>query len=107
MDREVLCNVFGSLDERMRDHVCACVVLAGGIANSKDLEPRLLLELQRSLPDTQNIHVHRMSYPELAAFRGGTALAADPVFESLCVSKAEWEEHGSRICTERFSSLLY
>lgn len=102
-----MCDFSCSLDPRMRDCVCARVILAGGIANCSNVRARLVSELRKLLLDSQEIHVESMPCPELAAFRGGSLLAASPVFESVCVSKWEWQEYGSAICADRFANAFY
>lgn len=47
------------------------------------------------------LHVCSCS-PITAQWRGGSLFAAAPQYESHCVTKAEYEEHGHRICAERF-----
>ena len=40
--------------------------------------------------------------PILGVWRGGSLLASSPEFESMCVTKAEYEELGSARCRKRF-----
>ena len=40
--------------------------------------------------------------PILGVWRGGSLLASSPDFESMCVTKAEYEELGSARCRRRF-----
>ena len=46
--------------------------------------------------------------PVLAAWRGGSSLAAQPQFEqNLVVTKADYEEHGHEICRNKFHSVSF
>ena len=40
--------------------------------------------------------------PILGVWRGGSLLASSPDFESMCTTKAEYEEQGSERCSRRF-----
>ncbi|KAJ0515359.1 putative Actin family, ATPase, nucleotide binding domain-containing protein [Helianthus annuus] len=41
-------------------------------------------------------------FPILGVWRGGSLLASSPDFDAMCVTKAEYEEHGSSRCRRRF-----
>ena len=40
--------------------------------------------------------------PVTYAWSGGAQLANDPKFNSMCVTRAQFEEHGHAICQEKF-----
>ena len=46
--------------------------------------------------------VHVCFSPVTYAWSGGVQLANDPKFNSMCVTRAQFEEHGHVICQEKF-----
>mmetsp|Transcript_13944 Transcript_13944/g.30251 ORF Transcript_13944/g.30251 Transcript_13944/m.30251 type:complete len:115 (+) Transcript_13944:538-882(+) len=86
----------------LRPALMSTVLLIGGNCNLTNLPERTRMELRPACPDTIDLQVSHSPNPELAAWRGGAALAASPSFSSLVVTRAEYEEHGSALCRKRF-----
>jgi actin-related protein 6 len=60
-------------------------------------------ELRSLAPWFSKVCVRQPSAPQLHAWRGGSHFAAGDDFAAFAVTKAEYDEQGHRICTERFS----
>ena len=66
----------------------------------------LTLHLFTSCPTRIPVQLYVPENPILAAWRGGSSLAAQPQFEqNLAVTKAEYEEHGHAVCRNKFHSV--
>lgn len=61
----------------------------------------LSLSLSLALARTLLMSCYFVS-PILGVWRGGSVLASSPDFESMCVTKSEYEEMGSARCRRRF-----
>ncbi|KAF5725837.1 actin-related protein 6-like isoform X1 [Tripterygium wilfordii] len=78
------------------------IILTGG----STLFPRFVERLERDLrplvPDDYHVKITTQEDPILGVWRGGSLLASSPDFEGMCVTKSEYEEHGSARCRKRF-----
>lgn len=63
----------------------------------------LSLRLIRSRGTLFRVDAVPVCSPTIAAWRGGSYLAAAPHFRKFCVTKAEWEEYGPEICRRKFT----
>jgi actin-related protein 6 len=59
-------------------------------------------ELRPLVPDDYQVKIIAQEDPILGAWRGGSLLAHRPDFESMCITKSEYEEMGSMRCRRRF-----
>ncbi|KAL2929641.1 Actin-related protein 6 [Bienertia sinuspersici] len=59
-------------------------------------------ELRPLVPDDYQVKITTQEDPILGVWRGGSLLASSPDFESMCATKAEYEEQGSARCSRRF-----
>ncbi|XP_066379704.1 actin-related protein 6-like [Miscanthus floridulus] len=59
-------------------------------------------ELRPLVPDNYKVKITRQEDPILGVWRGGSILASSPDFESMCITKSEYEEMGSARCRRRF-----
>ncbi|MBA0693731.1 hypothetical protein Goari_004082, partial [Gossypium aridum] len=59
-------------------------------------------DLRPLVPHEYQVKITTQNDPILDVWRGGSLLASSPNFESTCVTKAEYEEHGSARCRRRF-----
>ncbi|KAF8047757.1 hypothetical protein N665_2839s0003 [Sinapis alba] len=78
------------------------IILTGGSTLFPQLKERLEKELRPLVPDHFDVKITTQEDPILGVWRGGSLLASSPDFESMCVTKAEYEELGSARCRRRF-----
>ncbi|KAL6626417.1 hypothetical protein ACP70R_030143 [Stipagrostis hirtigluma subsp. patula] len=78
------------------------IILTGGSTLFPRFTERLERELRPLVPDDYQVKIIRQENPILGVWRGGSILAASPDFESMCVTKSEYEEMGSARCRRRF-----
>ncbi|XP_062196204.1 actin-related protein 6 isoform X2 [Phragmites australis] len=78
------------------------IILTGGSTLFPRFTERLERELRPLVPDDYQVKIIRQENPLLGVWRGGSILASSPYFESMCVTKSEYEEMGSARCRRRF-----
>ncbi|VFQ83396.1 unnamed protein product [Cuscuta campestris] len=78
------------------------IILTGGSTLFSGFAERLANELRPLVPDKYRVKITAQEDPILGVWRGGSLLASSPDFETMCVSKAEYEELGSLRCHRRF-----
>lgn len=78
------------------------IILTGGSTLFPHFAERLEKELRPRVPDDYHVKITSQEDPILGVWRGGSLLASSPDFESMCVTKAEYEELGSARCRKRF-----
>ncbi|XWS17125.1 hypothetical protein CRYUN_Cryun33cG0041600 [Craigia yunnanensis] len=78
------------------------IILTGGSTSFPRFAERLQKDLCPLLPDDYQVNITTQEDPILGVWRGGSLLASSPEFESMCVTKAEYEELGSARCWRRF-----
>ena len=76
-------------------------VLAGGSTLFPGFGERLLKELRSDLPDHTKIKIHAPPERMLSTWIGGSILASLATFKSMWVLRAEFEEHGARLFSQR------
>ncbi|KAF9601401.1 hypothetical protein IFM89_019674 [Coptis chinensis] len=78
------------------------IILTGGSTLFPRFAERLKRELRSLVPDDYKVKITTQEDPILGVWRGGSLLASSPDFESMCVTKSEYEELGSARCRRRF-----
>ncbi|XP_052199836.1 actin-related protein 6 [Diospyros lotus] len=78
------------------------IILTGGSTLFPRFAKRLERELRPLVPDNYQVKITTQEDPILGVWRGGSLLASSPDFETMCVTKAEYEEFGSARCRKRF-----
>ncbi|PIA42406.1 hypothetical protein AQUCO_02000095v1 [Aquilegia coerulea] len=78
------------------------IILTGGSTLFPRFAERLKRELRSLVPDDYQVKITTQEDPILGVWRGGSLLASSPDFESMCVTKSEYEELGSARCRRRF-----
>ncbi|KAF1870685.1 hypothetical protein Lal_00026257 [Lupinus albus] len=78
------------------------IILTGGSTLFPQFAARLEKELRPLVPADYNVKITAQEDPILGVWRGGSLLASSPDFEAMCVTKSEYEEHGSARCHKRF-----
>ncbi|VAH39068.1 unnamed protein product [Triticum turgidum subsp. durum] len=77
-------------------------ILTGGSTLFPRFAERLQRELRPLVPEEYQVKIISQENPILGVWRGGSVLASSPDFESMCVTKSEYEEMGSARCRRRF-----
>ncbi|CAM8925553.1 unnamed protein product [Rhodiola kirilowii] len=78
------------------------IFLTGGSTLFPQFAERLERDLLPLVPDNYQVKITIQEDPIRGVWRGGSLLASNPNFESMCVTKAEYEELGSARCHKRF-----
>ncbi|CAO2841209.1 unnamed protein product [Amaranthus hypochondriacus] len=78
------------------------IILTGGSTLFPHFAERLEMELRPLVPDDYQVKITTQEDPILGVWRGGSLLASSPDFESMCATKADYEEEGSARCSRRF-----
>ncbi|XP_076912147.1 actin-related protein 6-like [Bidens hawaiensis] len=78
------------------------IILTGGSTLFPGFAKRLESDLRPLVPDVYKVKITTQEDPILGVWRGGSLLASSPDFDAMCVTKAEYEEHGSARCRRRF-----
>ncbi|XP_022749664.1 actin-related protein 6 [Durio zibethinus] len=78
------------------------IILTGGSTLFPRFAERLQKDLRPLVPDDYQVKITTQEDPILGVWRGGSLLASNPEFESMCVTKADYEELGSARCRRRF-----
>uniref|UniRef100_A0A251TSI6 Actin-related protein 6 n=2 Tax=Helianthus annuus TaxID=4232 RepID=A0A251TSI6_HELAN len=78
------------------------IILTGGSTLFPGFAKRLENDLRPLVPDVYQVKITTQEDPILGVWRGGSLLASSPDFDAMCVTKAEYEEHGSSRCRRRF-----
>ncbi|KAK9828010.1 hypothetical protein WJX81_008549 [Elliptochloris bilobata] len=79
----------------LRPAMLANVIVVGGLARCPGFVARLQAELRPLVPDECEVAVHMPADPMLAAWQGGSQLAASPEYARRAVTRAEYEERGA------------
>ncbi|WOK99904.1 actin-related protein 6 isoform X1 [Canna indica] len=78
------------------------IILTGGSTLFPRFAERLEKELRPLVADNYQVKITSQEDPILGVWRGGSLLASSPDFESMCITKSEYEEIGSARCRRRF-----
>lgn len=78
------------------------IILTGGSTLFPRFAERLEKDLRPLVRDDYRVKITCQEEPIKGVWRGGSLLASSPDFESMCISKSEYEELGSSRCRRRF-----
>ena len=83
----------------IRKDLYQSIVLSGGNSMYNGLPERLTKEIRSLAPESMKEEVKVITSPErkFAAWKGGAILSSISTFESMCITKTEYEEYGKTI----------
>ena len=84
-------------DIGVRAALCESVHLTGGSTLTPHLPERFALELARLTPAACKVKVHAAAERQHAAWHGGNILAQMSTVQSLCVSRAQYQDEGEAV----------
>mmetsp|Transcript_64254 Transcript_64254/g.126203 ORF Transcript_64254/g.126203 Transcript_64254/m.126203 type:complete len:379 (+) Transcript_64254:51-1187(+) len=87
-------------DRDLRSTLCKQIVLAGGSTLFRGFGDRLLNELRKLSPDGTKIIISAPPQRKWSTWIGGSILAALSTFNSMWITRADYEEHGARLLSE-------
>ena len=93
---DVLCNAIAKSDLELRPKLWQQVVLSGGSTLTAGFGDRLLYECKHRAPSHARLRISAPPERQTSAFTGGSILASLATFNSLVVTRAQYEEHGER-----------
>ncbi|CAM9830779.1 unnamed protein product [Chrysoparadoxa australica] len=81
------------------------ILLTGGSANLPNFKERMQREVRSLAPDhcVVNVRLPDGCAPQVHAWRGGSKFGATPDYACFCVTRQEYQEHGHRLCDQKFS----
>ena len=90
-------------DIDMRKYLYNCIVLSGGNTMFRGIHERLTKEIKARAPQSMKGEVEVIASPErkYAAWIGGSILSSLSFFESMWITKTEYEEYGSTIISRK------
>ena len=96
---QVCCDVIQSCDKDIRKDMYNCMVLSGGNTMFNGFPERFNKEIRALAPYEMKEEVNIIASPErkFAAWMGGSILSSISTFESLWITKNEYEESGATI----------
>ena len=98
---DVLCNAIAKSDLELRPQLWQQVVVSGGSTLTAGFGDRLLTECKSRAPSHARLRISAPPERHTSAFTGGSILASLATFNSLVVTRAEFEEHGERCLFRR------
>ncbi|XP_058961262.1 actin-related protein 6-like [Pocillopora verrucosa] len=102
---EAIIHSIEQLPVEMQPHCYMNILLTGGCSLFPGMKERVFSEVRSLAPYDVDVAVHCPSRPVTHAWEGGAALSKTDVFVGkMCVTKAEYDEHGKNICREKFDS---
>ncbi|WOH01026.1 hypothetical protein DCAR_0520404 [Daucus carota subsp. sativus] len=99
---ECIVRAVNSCHPHLQPVLYESIILTGGSTLFPRFAERLERELRPLVPDNYRVKISTQEDPILGVWRGGSLLASSPDFETMCVTKAEYEELGSFRCRKRF-----
>ena len=94
---DVLVNSILKSDLDLRSTLFSQIVLAGGSTLYPGFGDRMLYEVRSKSPSHTRIRISAPPERIHSTYVGGSILASLATFKSMWVTKAEYEEHGSRV----------
>lgn len=102
---EAIIHSIEQLPVEMQPHCYMNILLTGGCSLFPGMKERVFSEVRSLAPCDVDVAVYCPSKPMTHAWDGGVALSKTDMFASkMCVTKAEYDEHGKNICREKFDS---
>ena len=96
---QICCDSIQKCDIDIRKDLYNCIVLSGGTSMYKGLPERLTKEIKTLAPESMKDEVKVISPVErkFAVWIGGSILSSISTFESMWITKTEYEEWGETI----------
>ncbi|CAH3016407.1 unnamed protein product [Porites evermanni] len=102
---EAINHAIEQLPIEMQPHCYMNILLTGGNSLFPGMKERVFSEVRSLAPCDVDVAVHCPSKPITHAWEGGVSLSkTDTFLNKMCVTKAEYDEHGKSICREKFDS---
>ncbi|KAL5501343.1 ARP6_2 [Sanghuangporus vaninii] len=95
-------DAISSLPEDVQGLFWANIGLIGGNARLPGFRNRLMTELRSLAPAEHEVRIYESSNPIIAAYLAGAEFARQPGLANVCVTRAEYQEAGSRACRRKF-----
>eukprot|EP00933_Yihiella_yeosuensis_P024122 TRINITY_DN18700_c1_g2_i1.p1 TRINITY_DN18700_c1_g2~~TRINITY_DN18700_c1_g2_i1.p1 ORF type:complete len:379 (-),score=62.01 TRINITY_DN18700_c1_g2_i1:124-1260(-) len=94
---QIVWKAIWTCDIDLRSSLLANIVISGGTSMLAGFGKRLQKEVTELAPPTQRIRVLTPEDRAFSVFIGGSMLADLDTFTEMCVSRAEYSEHGPKI----------
>ncbi|XP_039117430.1 actin-related protein 6 [Dioscorea cayenensis subsp. rotundata] len=99
---ECIVRAVQSCHPQLHPQLFESIILTGGSTLFPQFRERLERELRPLVRDDYKVKIATQEDPILGVWRGGSLLASSPDFESMCITKLEYEEIGSARSRRRF-----
>ncbi|XP_074109426.1 actin-related protein 6 [Cotesia typhae] len=100
---EAIMDSIKACDEETWPSLLLNIVLTGGNAKFPGFRDRIYKDLRTLAPDEFNINITLPEKPETYAWEGGKIISQDSTFNSMLVTREEYEENGPALCCEKFN----
>ncbi|XP_031574279.1 actin-related protein 6-like [Actinia tenebrosa] len=102
---EAVIHSMSAIPLDMQPHFYMNILLTGGCSLFPGFKERVFQDVRSLAPCDFDVAVYQPINPVTYGWDGGIALSKTETFtKKMCVTKAEYEEHGKNICKERFDS---
>ncbi|TRY75044.1 hypothetical protein TCAL_07010 [Tigriopus californicus] len=99
---ETIAHVISECPEETQRWLYQNIVLTGGLAKMPGFRERILKDVRELAPNEFKVIVRLPEDPISYAWQGGAALADDPIFRELSVSKLDYQERGHQACVDKY-----
>ncbi|XP_020909427.1 actin-related protein 6 isoform X2 [Exaiptasia diaphana] len=102
---EAVINSVEAIPKEMQPHFYSNILLTGGCTLFPGFKERMFNDVRSLAPVDYDVAVYQPTNPVTYAMEGGIMLSKTDTFtKKMCVTKADYEEHGKHLCRERFDS---
>lgn len=103
---ETIVDCIFTLPELIRPLIVSNIVVIGGNFEMENFEKRLLNELKIVLPVEWDVRIAKPSNPTTYGWESAKTFSENDLYKTARVTKQDYEEHGSRLCQQRFGFQL-
>eukprot|EP00794_Sanderia_malayensis_P012814 gene12814-14127_t len=103
---EAIIKSISSAPLAMQPHLYMNIVVTGGNVSLPGFVERITNDVRSLAPIDFDVEIESSDNPSTFAWQGGAQLSKEADFvQKYCVTKAEYEEHGRGICSEKFEGM--
>lgn len=103
---ETIVDCIFTLPELIRPLIVSNIVVMGGNFEMENFEKRLLNELKIVLPVEWDVRIARPPNPTTYGWESAKTFSENDLYKTVRVTKQDYEEHGPRLCQQRFGFQL-
>lgn len=81
-------------DPETRKDMYENIIIGGGMSMTQNFDKRFTEELQKVTPSSFKIKIWGQTDRKIMAWTGGAIFSQLPAFQTMCITKADYEEAG-------------